>query len=212
MRHFINTFIYCVLFCGSIGFAYCASPSAEEQITLQYPNNPVGDVLAIYEKLTGKVLVRDANLAGPNLNIVANESMPKSEAIRLIEAALLLNGYSLVPDGDNHVKVINATAGKSPRSEGVPLYANPSAIPQDNQVISYFMQFRFLASRRPVPSIGRERMITRVAAAQIPRYETRIFKDERGCHHFSQSCDKMTGVVSFVLNVSQCRASLSRGF
>lgn len=114
---------------------------------MQLPNNPVSDVLTWYEKMTGKVLVRDANLTGPNLNIVAPKDIPKSEAIRLIEAALLLNGYSLVPDGENRVKVINAASGgKNPRSEGVPLYANSAAIPQENTVISYFMQFRYLAS------------------------------------------------------------------
>ncbi|MGB8354681.1 MAG: secretin N-terminal domain-containing protein, partial [Chthoniobacteraceae bacterium] len=146
MRHFTTSLVCLFLFCGLIRCADGANPPAEEQITLQYPNNPVGDILAIYEKLTGKILVRDANLTGPNLNIVAAQPMPKSEAIRLIEAALLLNGYSLIPDSDNHVKVINAAGGKNPRSEGLPLYANSSAIPQDNQVISYFMPFRFLAS------------------------------------------------------------------
>ncbi|MGB8352886.1 MAG: secretin N-terminal domain-containing protein, partial [Chthoniobacteraceae bacterium] len=44
------------------------------------------------------------------------------------------------------MKVLNAAAGKSPRSEGVPLFANASAIPQDNQVVSYFMPFHFLPS------------------------------------------------------------------
>ena len=147
MRYFINSLVRLTLCFGLLGGIYGATPPpAEEQITLQFPNNPIGDVLAIYEKLTGKILVRDANLTGPNLNIVAAQPMPKSEAIRLIEAALLLNGYSLVPDSDNHVKIINSTGGKNPRSEGVPLFANSSAIPQDNQVISYFMQFRFLAS------------------------------------------------------------------
>jgi len=123
-----------------------ADAPPEVPITLQFPNNPVTDILSFYEKLTGKVLVRDANLAGPNLSIVATQPMPKSEAVRLIEASLLLNGYSLVPDVDGRMKVINSTGGKNPRNEGIPLFANASAIPQDNQVISYFMQFRFLAS------------------------------------------------------------------
>lgn len=122
------------------------SPANEEQVSVTYPNNPVADILTVYERLTHKILIRDANLAGPNLSIVAAQPVPKSEAIRLIEAALLLNGYSLVPDGENQVKVLNSTGGKSPRSEGVPLYANPSSVPAGNEVISYFMQFRFLAS------------------------------------------------------------------
>lgn len=118
----------------------------EESVTINYPNSPASDILSFYEKLTGKVLVRDANLAGALLNIVATQPLPKSQAIRLIEAALLLNGYALVPDGDNRVKVLNATSGKNPRSEGIPLYANATAIPEGNEVVSYFMQLSFLAA------------------------------------------------------------------
>ena len=115
---------------------------------LQYPNNPVSDILSLYEKLTNKILIRDATLnASPNLSVISPKPVPKAEAIRLIEASLLLNGYSLVPDSDNRVKVIyTPPTAKNPRSEGVPLYDNPSAIPPGNEVVSYFMQLRFMAS------------------------------------------------------------------
>ena len=120
----------------------------QEEGPLQYPNNPVSDILTLYEKMTGKVLIRDASLAAsPNLSIIVTKKIPKSEAIHLIEASLLLNGYSLVPDSENRVKVLyTAPTAKNPRSEGVPLYDNPTAIPADNQVVSYFMQLRFMAS------------------------------------------------------------------
>lgn len=115
---------------------------------LQYPNNPVGDILSLYEKLTGKVLERDASLVGaPNLSIVATKKIPASEAVRLIEASLLLNGYSLIPDSGDRVKVLyTQPKDKNPRSEGVPLYDNASAIPPGNQVVSYFMPLHFIAS------------------------------------------------------------------
>lgn len=53
----------------------------EESVTINYPNSPASDILSFYEKLTGKVLVRDANLAGALLNIVATQPLPKSQAI-----------------------------------------------------------------------------------------------------------------------------------
>lgn len=137
-------FLLCIIFIFS-PFTIHAQNAEEEKVSLTLPNNPVTDVLSYYEKLTGMVLVRDANLAGPNLSISAPQLMPKSQAIRLIEAALLLNGYAIVPDGDQRVKVINVN-GKNPRSEAPPLYANPTTLPQGNAVVSYFMQLRFLAA------------------------------------------------------------------
>ncbi|MBI4024406.1 MAG: hypothetical protein HY360_05455 [Verrucomicrobia bacterium] len=119
--------------------------AAEETTTLQFPNNPIGDILVIYEKLTGKRLIKDANLTGPSLSIVAPQPIPQSEAIRLIEAVLILNGYSLVPSEDNSIKVLNTTSGKSPRSEAVPLYASASALPKGDQIVSFFMPLRYIA-------------------------------------------------------------------
>lgn len=122
--------------------------SNDEEGPFQYPNNPVGDILSLYEKLTDKTLIRDASLsASPNLSLIATKKMSRGEAIHFIEASLLLNGYSLVPDGGDRLKIIfTAPTAKNPRSEGVPIYDNASAIPGGNQVVSYFMQLRFMAS------------------------------------------------------------------
>ena len=121
--------------------------ASDPMVDLIYPNVPVTDILSFYETLTDKILIRDANMTGVNMSIIVNKKIRKSEAIRVIEATLLLNGYSLVPDSGNRVKVINSSAGgKNPRSEGVPLYANAAALPTGNEVVSYFMQLRFLAS------------------------------------------------------------------
>jgi type II secretion system protein D len=125
------------------------TPSAQEEMVpvIQYPNNPVTDILSFYERLTGKTLVRDANLAGPNLNIVSNQPMPKSQAIHFVEAALLLNGYAIVPDAEKRAKVININGGKNPRSEAPPLYANAASLPAGDQVVSFFMPLRFLSAQ-----------------------------------------------------------------
>jgi type II secretion system protein D len=129
--------------------APATTPTAQEEMVpvIQYPNNPVTDILSFYEQLTKKTLVRDANLAGPNLNIVSNQPMPKSQAIRFVEAALLLNGYAIVPDAEKRAKVININGGKNPRSEAPPLYANAASLPAGDQVVSYFMPLRFLSAQ-----------------------------------------------------------------
>ncbi|HWB58228.1 MAG TPA: secretin N-terminal domain-containing protein [Chthoniobacteraceae bacterium] len=117
---------------------------------LQYPNNPVSDILALYERLTGKVLIRDSSLTGQgavNISIISTKAMPKQQAIHFIEASLLLNGYTLVPDTENRVKVIFvARKEEGPRSEAVPLYDNAAEIPAGNEIVSYFMPLRFIGS------------------------------------------------------------------
>ena len=69
------------------------APSANsgEPISIQFPHTSVAEVLTVYEKLTGKRIIRDSNLAGPELSIVVNDPIPQSEAIALIESSLLLN-------------------------------------------------------------------------------------------------------------------------
>ena len=119
-------------------------PSAQSKVTLQFPNNPVSDIANFYELLTKKRLIRDSNLAGPNLTIVMPEATTREEAISLIESALLLNGYSLVPVDAGTSKLLGPT--KQPKNESMPLYGSAAELPTNEQVVSFFMPFRYLAS------------------------------------------------------------------
>lgn len=116
----------------------------ESTVQLGFPNASVNDILSFYEMLTDKRLVRDSLLAqGAPLTIVVPGQVPRSEAIRLIEASLLLNGYTLVPVDDKTVKVLGPS--KFPRAEGIPIYSTPYLLPNSDQVVSYFMKLNYLA-------------------------------------------------------------------
>lgn len=118
--------------------------AAEPTVQLTFPNTSVNEILSLYEYLTGKKLVRDSMIGtGPPLTIMVPGEVPRSEAIRLIEASLLLNNYSFVPMDDKTVKVLGPS--RFPRSEGVPIYSSPYMLPENDQVVSYFMRFNFLA-------------------------------------------------------------------
>ncbi len=125
-----------------------AAPPPEPTVQVQFPNNTVSEVLTLYELLTGKRLIRDANLAGPNLTIMVPGEIPRSEAVRLIEASLLLNGYSFVPVDDKTSKILGP--GKVARSEGVPLFASPYLLPASDAVVSYFMKLNYLSPQDAV--------------------------------------------------------------
>ena len=117
--------------------------------SFQAINASVDTVLMQYEQLTGKVLIKDSNLSANALPITISvpQPVPKSELVRLIEASLLLNNIVLVPAQEpNTVKVININTGKNPRSEGVRLFTGVDSIPAGEQVISYYMPFKYISA------------------------------------------------------------------
>src|SRR5215831_5774140 len=123
--------------------------SDEQWTSFQAINATIDTILMQYEQLTGKVLIKDSNLAANVLPITISVPQPvrKSELVRLIEASLLLNNIVMVPAQEpNTVKVININTGKNPRSEGVRLYSGPESIPEGEQVISYYMPFRYISA------------------------------------------------------------------
>lgn len=115
----------------------------EPTVRLTFPNTSVNEILSLYETLTDKRLVRDSMLAGDPLTIVVPGEVPRSEAIRLIEASLLLNGYSFVPVDEKTMKVLGRS--KFPRAEGIPIFSSPYMLPASDQVVSYFMKLNYLA-------------------------------------------------------------------
>src|ERR1700751_1710191 len=126
-------------------------PAANEEAlsSFQAINATIDTVLMQYEQLTGKVLIKDSNLAANTLPITISvpHPVPKGELVRLIEASLLLNNIVLVPSQEpNTVKVININTGKNPRSEGVRLYTGPESIPDGEQVISHYMPFKYITA------------------------------------------------------------------
>jgi type II secretion system protein D len=116
------------------------APTSDKTVTLQFPNSDVVDVLHLYEQLTSKKLIMD-NFVQGKVNIFLSRPVPRDEAIKIIEINLLMNGYSLVPAGDDIVKVIGT--GRSPRNAGVPLISDEADIPDGEHVVSFLFKLRY---------------------------------------------------------------------
>ncbi|MEM9018262.1 MAG: hypothetical protein AAGC68_14705, partial [Verrucomicrobiota bacterium] len=120
------------------------------QVSLQFPLNPVNDILNIYERLIDKPIVKDSSIfEGPQVSLVTPSEVSRDEAIRLIEAALLVNGYVIVAEpGEESVKVLLGGArqgGGSPSfSEGVVIYTDPTALPDGESLVGFFMELDFV--------------------------------------------------------------------
>jgi len=125
------------------------APVPEQTVSLNFQNSPVTEILSLYETLTRKRLIRDSGVAqGAPLTIAVPGDVPRSEAIRLIEASLLLNGYSFVDVDENTAKILGPS--KFPRSQGIPIYSSPSVLPAGEEVISYFMKLNYLSPQDAV--------------------------------------------------------------
>ena len=124
------------------------APSGDN-VNITFPRTSVFEVLSLYENLTGKKLIRDSNLAGPEISIMVNQPVSRQEAIKLIESSLLLNGYSIVPVDDQTIKILGP--GRAPRTEGLPLYIDASALPRDgDRVVSFYKPLSFVSPEEAI--------------------------------------------------------------
>lgn len=120
-----------------------------DQVALNFPNNAVSDLLAVYEKLTDMTLVKDtAIFDGAPISLVTPKPVSKEEAVRLIEATLLTNGYAIVlnPDGKSARILPTRTQGASSLqfSQGVRFYLEPKDLPEGETLVTYFMKLEHL--------------------------------------------------------------------
>lgn len=124
------------------------SNNPNEKISIQFPHTSILEALSLYEKLTGKRIIRDSNLAGPELSLMVADPVSKKDAISLLESTMLVNGYTLVPVDDKTVKIIGPS--RPPRMEGLPLYQNPSELPSDERLVSFYAPLHFLSPNEAI--------------------------------------------------------------
>jgi type II secretion system protein D len=112
--------------------------------TTSYQNAPVNTILDLYEQLTGKHLIRDANLSGVNPISLNISGLSKAETIKMIEQFLLLNGVAFIPVDDETMKVITVGTNKQPRSEGIEIYTSAADLPKTEEIVTYYMPLDYI--------------------------------------------------------------------
>lgn len=121
-----------------------------DRIVLQFPNNPVADMLSIYELLTNITLIKDTNIFndGAPVSLATPRAVSKEEAVKLIEATLLTNGYAIVmePDGKSAriLPARNQSANAVQFSHGVRFYTSALDLPTGETIVTYFMKLDFI--------------------------------------------------------------------
>jgi len=115
--------------------------AGEETIrSIQFPNSDVRSLLDFYEKLTNAKLVYDGTVQG-QVNLVVNREVTRDEAVQLIETALLLNGFTLVPGPGEIIKVLGPS--RNARQFGVPIVSEFEALPENDQIVSFLFKLEY---------------------------------------------------------------------
>ena len=110
----------------------------ENAVPLQMLDADVKDVLALYEKWTGRRLIYNAQLGG-QIRIFVSGQVPQTEAIKLVEMTLLMNGFTIVPTEDPKIWKVTG-AGQNPKSVGVPFVDREELLPEGEQTVMFLFK------------------------------------------------------------------------
>jgi len=162
MNRFICSFLLALtLLPGAMLMAQTAD--ATGKVTLQFPAMPIPQVVDMYERLSGKSLIRDAALPQGNITIVTAQPMDKEDALRFIESSLLLNGVAILPVNAQTAKVVSVQGKPAVPAEEAVL-TDLSALPIGDAIVTVFVPLRYadpqaaaalLAQAIPVQAYGR---------------------------------------------------------
>ncbi|MEM7010581.1 MAG: secretin N-terminal domain-containing protein [Verrucomicrobiota bacterium] len=122
-----------------------ADAEDEEPWDVNYPNFPVNQIALQYGIMTGQNVIQDSALQSATLTIQTLQPLPLVEAAQFIEKSLLLNGYALIPAGQNSVKIV-AVPDRAPGSEGVPIFSEYDDLPNTDQIVAFVLKFDHLGS------------------------------------------------------------------
>lgn len=107
---------------------------------IEFPNSPIDAILDFYKRLTGKEVIYDSTVQG-QVNVVVKTPVSREDAITIVETALNLNGFALVPGPGNIVKVLGLS--KNPRQYAVPIISDIYQLPAGDEVVSFLFKLEY---------------------------------------------------------------------
>ncbi|WP_193211678.1 secretin N-terminal domain-containing protein [Luteolibacter marinus] len=104
-----------------------------------------GERLAeLYTQLTGRrVTVSNAAIAA-EFRFVQQGPITYGEAAQLLKTAAVMEGFVFIPSGENHDKLVYSQSVAAPPDENLPTITDPADLPEDEQVVTYVMNLKFI--------------------------------------------------------------------
>jgi general secretion pathway protein D len=110
------------------------------EISINFDNAPVLEVLDVMSRLTGKNFVIDPAVKG-TVTVIAPKKVPKAEAYDIFQSILELNGFSLVPMGTITKVVPSRTATQ--KSIPVSIGREAAEIQEGDQVVTQLIPIKY---------------------------------------------------------------------
>lgn len=115
-------------------------------------NDNRDQVLDLYERWTGKTLLRPQALPEASITLTLDKPLPKSEALRAIETLLSMNGIGLTPLGERFIKVapLNLIRAEAPDY----IDGSTLGLPPSGRIATKLYTLNFLRVAEFIPQIS----------------------------------------------------------
>lgn len=115
--------------------APAAAPEGDIPVVLVDESAP--QVVALLEKLTGRMALRGGDLPPVKINFNPGRRLTEAQAITALESILALNGIAVIPEGDSFLKVVLAVRGRDAAAESPQLYIDSvAALPTSERMVA----------------------------------------------------------------------------
>ena len=115
-------------------------PGTEPTTPLLFLDTDIKEMLSYYEKWTGRRLIYSTQLAGP-IRIQVSGQVPQSEAIKIFEMTLAMNGFFIVPSEDPKIWKVTGV-GINPKSVGIPFVDREEMLPPGEQIVMFLFKLK----------------------------------------------------------------------
>ena len=121
----------------------------DELVTLKLPDADIDTMLSTLEALTGRTVLRPAQLQTATYNLKLTKPIPKSEAILAVETVLALNNIGIAPLGDKFLKIVDL---QRVRQEAPQMISGSTLdLPPSGKVATKLFQLEFARVQELIP-------------------------------------------------------------
>lgn len=122
---------------------------AEEPVTLKLPDATIDTMLDVLGNLTGRTVLRPAQLQTQTYNLMFARPMTKAEAILAVETVLALNNIGVAPLGEQFIKVVDL---QRVRQEAPTMISGSTLdLPPSGRVATKLFQLEFARVNELIP-------------------------------------------------------------
>jgi general secretion pathway protein D len=123
-----------------------AAQVAHAQVTLNFVNADIDQVARAIGAATGKTIIVDPRVKG-QLNLVSENPVPEEQALKTLQSALRMQGFSLVQDHG----VLKVVPEADAKLQGVPTYVGNAPAARGDQVVTQVFTLRNESANNLLP-------------------------------------------------------------